>query len=328
MPLPTATRSAFSVSSSPATGSSLARRGAELLAVLYGAVAAEATGSVVALANPVLGGDPRLETWSGDSVVRRSRSGSIELAEDGILLAGSTHRRLGEDLEGATFDLYRELLALTSERGYPGLLRLWNYLPGINRIEGGEELYWHFNAGRARAFAGHYGLQAERRYCASSAVGGRGDELVTCFLAAREPGHHVENPRQVSAWCYPASYGPVSPTFARATVAPPALGSALFLSGTASIVGHHTLHAGDLLAQLDETLANIEAVLGAAAPWRPRPDRLEDLDSLKVYLRHREDLAVVRTALERRLPAGKEVLYLEAEICRPDLAIEIEGVAM
>ncbi|HEX4954212.1 MAG TPA: hypothetical protein VF017_12550 [Thermoanaerobaculia bacterium] len=294
--------------------------------MLYGA--AEVPALAVSLANPVLGSEPRLETWQGEAPVVRSRSGSIELAEDGTLLAGSTSRPLGQDVEGATFDLYRELLASTAERGYPGLLRLWNYLPGINRIEAGEELYWHFNAGRARAFAGHYGSEMERRYCASSAVGGRGDELVTYFLAAREEGHHIENPRQVSAWCYPPSYGPVSPTFARATVAPPALGSALFLSGTASIVGHQTRHAGDLLAQLEETLVNIEAVLAAAAPWRPRPDRLEDLDALKVYLRHPEDLSVVQAALERRLPDGKEVLYLEAEICRPDLAIEIEGIAL
>ncbi len=38
----------------------------------------------------------------------------------------------------------------------------------------------------------------------------------------------------------------------------------LFISGTASIVGHRSLHIGDTAAQTRETLTNIEALLGEA----------------------------------------------------------------
>ena len=35
----------------------------------------------------------------------------------------------------------------------------------------------------------------------------------------------------------------------------------LFVSGTASIVGHETQHRGDVVAQTRETLANLSSVL-------------------------------------------------------------------
>src|SRR5213082_3849534 len=55
-------------------------------------------------------------------------------------------------------------------------------------------------------------------------------------------------------------YGSHSPLFSRATLLRQSGGLALFISGTASIVGHTSLHVGDTVAQTRETLANIEAL--------------------------------------------------------------------
>src|SRR3546814_13424709 len=38
----------------------------------------------------------------------------------------------------------------------------------------------------------------------------------------------------------------------------------LFISGTASIVGHQTLHAGNVAAQAHETLTNLQSIVGQA----------------------------------------------------------------
>ena len=52
------------------------------------------------------------------------------------------------------------------------------------------------------------------------------------------------------------------PTFSRAALADLGAGEvALFVSGTASIVGHETQHPGDVRAQTLETLNNLRAVL-------------------------------------------------------------------
>src|SRR3546814_17247700 len=82
----------------------------------------------------------------------------------------------------------------------------------------------------------------------------------TLFLSPCTP---VENPGQVSAYRYPRQYGQQQPSFARAMLPPPGSAMPLLLSGTASVVGHATAHVGELLAQLDETFNNFDALVGA-----------------------------------------------------------------
>ncbi len=325
------------------------RAGRALLAVRYGAPAGEPAPPPghelpwLEVPNPVVGGGAWLELWwSGRrGAVERGRRGDIAWADDGEVLFGALARPLDEGVERAALTAYRELLSLAHERGRPHLLRMWNYLPGINREDapsaagerGGVERYRAFNAGRAHAFVERYGAEAAARFSASSAVGSSGAELRIAFAAARAPGRHVENPRQVSAWLYPPLYGPVAPTFARATRLPPALGGGLLLSGTASVLGHETRFPGELAPQLEETLVNIDAVLDAAAAAEGRPEGPlggagARFDLVKVYLRERGDFDAVRSALAARWPAATPVLYLEADICRGDLRLEIEGVAL
>ncbi|OQC41074.1 MAG: hypothetical protein BWX64_01137 [Acidobacteria bacterium ADurb.Bin051] len=287
-------------------------------------------GVAVAVPNAVLGGEPWLELWPAASPPVTGRAGPLAYAHDGRLLFGTGRLPIAGGAEPAAHALFSGLLALAAAHGYPHLLRVWNYLPGINEERDGLEVYRSFNLGRARAWVSHYGLAAERRFCASSAVGAPGEELLVCFLAARAPGRHVENPRQLAAWRYPPRYGPVGPSFSRLTVAPPGLGPCCFLSGTASVVGHATRHAGDPVAQLAETRENIGRALAAAANHGPERWRsgLGALAFAKVYLRRPADLGGVRAGLASHLAAGQPVLYLEADICRADLLLEIEGVAL
>ncbi|WP_416136133.1 Rid family hydrolase [Aquabacterium sp. A7-Y] len=166
---------------------------------------------------------------------------------------------------------------------------------------------------------------------AACALGTEGGMLTVHFLAGRRPPRAVENPRQVSAYHYPKEYGPRSPTFSRAAVAELGPGrEALFISGTASIVGHATLHHGDVRRQTEETMANIEAVLRAAAPHSRAPDahRIDALD-YTVYVRDSRDLDAVQQTFERfigpRSAGAREAIYLRADICRADLLVEIEA---
>ena len=151
--------------------------------------------------------------------------------------------------------------------------------------------------------------------------------LVVAFLAARAVPIQIENPRQISAYDYPSEYGPRSPTFARASLLRCSDGEFLFLSGTASIVGHRTLHVGDAGAQTDETLANLRAVIDAAnRASRTGGYALHEL-ALKVYVRNPHDLAAIRAQIESAPDAPAEVAYLQADICRRDLLVEIEATA-
>jgi chorismatase len=114
------------------------------------------------------------------------------------------------------------------------------------------------------------------------------------------------------AYHYPGRYGPRSPSFARASRLPD---GPLLISGTASILGHATAHPGDVAAQCRTTLDNLTTLAGD----------LRSLQTVKVYVRHAEDLAAVRR--ECAAAFGGAAAYLVTDLCRRDLLVEIEGVS-
>ena len=303
-----------------------------LFAVRYGAPRAALTIDpipVLDVPNRVLGSGPSIELWHSPEPVRVWRTGRFVCAESSTAMFGAALCRLADDLEAETVALYRELLELLTQSGSSSLQRLWNYLPEINGDQRGVERYKRFSAGRARAFEGVFGIPAERHFPASSAIGTTGDTLVVAFLAARESGRHVENPRQVSAFRYPPQYGEKSPSFARGTLSPAALGHAFLLSGTASVVGHESRHEGDVLRQLQETLQNIETLSAAVGLVSERSALdVARFDYVKTYLRRSTDFPAVRDALVPRLGPAASTIWLEADICRAELLLEIEGIAL
>jgi chorismate lyase / 3-hydroxybenzoate synthase len=230
-------------------------------------------------------------------------------------------------LERAAQVAYRRLFQTLNSRRFPFLWRTWNYMARINQQTHGIERYRQFNSGRQQGFA----LDARAvtgHVPAACAIGVRAGPLSVAFLAGRHPAIAIENPRQVSACRYPAQYGRQPPTFARASLARLPGQEWLLLSGTASIVGHETRHAGDVGRQVAETLVNIEAVI-AEANLQGGGDRdfhLHDFQ-FRVYVRHASDVEAIRTALAPHLAPRQSVLFLHADICRSDLDVEIEGSA-
>ena len=248
--------------------------------------------------------------------------GVIEL-DDSAFTASSADT----PLQCATRTAYARIFRLLDAQGLPALWRTWNYLAAINGESHGLERYRQFNIGRQEAFTAA-GRAATGNVPAASALGFAAGPLTIAFMAGAQPATPIENPRQISAYAYPADYGPRSPTFSRAVLAYPAGQELLFISGTASIVGHRTLHAGDVLAQCRETLANIRAVVDCAnGQCRGTPFSLADLD-YRVYLRDPADHARIAAELAQTLAGARQVVCLQADVCRSDLLIEIEAQAL
>jgi len=103
-----------------------------------------------------------------------------------------------------------------------------------------------------------------------------------------------------------------------------------WVSGTASIVRSESRHLGDPEQQTTQTIDNIERLIAAdnfaAHGLKGAGARLQDLAKIRVYLKRREDLAKCRAICERRFGSVPAV-YAVADICRPELLVEIEGVA-
>lgn len=240
--------------------------------------------------------------------------GLIELWPAGPdVLFGAVSVHDGAALEATARDIYAKLIAEVREAGFPYFVRMWNYVGSINGYDNGRERYQLFCAGRHDAFVSA-GYHHDVDLPAASAVGMPGRGLVTYFMAAREAGVQVENPRQVAAYHYPPQYGVKSPSFSRATI----WNGTVYVSGTSSVVGHATMHEGDVVAQLEETLRNIEIVLAQTGR------SLADVTIAKTYVRERTDLDVIATNLAGVFPSN---LYLLSDICRADLLLEIECIA-
>lgn len=278
------------------------------------------------LALPQLLEAEQIEIWRADRPARRAWDGPFGIAEtDELMFARLVLEEDGfEGLAETTGQAYRLILELLRRRGYPHLLRIWHYFPAITGLEQGLERYQAFCLGR------HAVLEPlpdfERSLPAATAIGTRAAGFVIYLLAARSPGRQVENPRQVSAFRYPRRYSPRSPSFSRATLKRWGAARHLYISGTASIVGHESRHCDDAAAQLDEILRNLDALLEAARGLEPQGIRsVRELSLLKVYLREAEQAAALRERLAERLGGLPPTLFLQGEVCRRELALEIEA---
>lgn len=267
---------------------------------------------------PVTDGENEGVIWrrSGDVLY-----GVIELDE--ALFVGESEC---SPLQAASEEGYRRLFRLLEAQELPHLWRVWNYLADINGESHGLERYRQFNIGRQDAFL-EFSRGATGNVPAACALGLAGGPLSIAFMAGATPAVPVENPRQVSAYNYPAEYGPRSPTFSRAALVYPAGGEVLFVSGTASIVGHQTVHPGDLVGQCRESLANVAAVVDEASRLaRSGAFALNEM-SYRVYIREAASQPEVAATLAPLLGAEADIVYVEADICRHDLLLEIEASA-
>lgn len=277
---------------------------------------------------PLLAGDACTELWSSPIPVAYGKYASITWSANSIVLFG--HLLLEEadfpDFRLASETAYRHVFELLQVSGYPCLLRMWNYFPAITVQQGELNRYQTFCLGRQDALDA-YGNFAYAPP-AATAIGTLHSGLQLYFVAAKQAGLQLENPRQTSAFLYPRQYGPVSPAFSRATVKDWGQCKHVYISGTTSIVGHATLHVGDLSAQLEETLHNLEALLGHGDDTLGLPIRtVQALTQLKVYVHDPASLPVIQARLRDYLAGSStRVLYLQGDVCRAELMVEVEGI--
>jgi len=277
---------------------------------------------------PQLFQPPLLEIWRSSALVWCDQVQDIRLAFTDEVVFGCLEfpEISGNVLEDVARAAYERIIDYCARSGYAHLLRMWNYFPAINQEQQGLERYRRFCLGRHQAFS-TYHKELASILPAASAVGTQGGPFQVLFLAGKQPGRPLENPRQISAYEYPPIYGPKSPSFARATVHPTVTGCQLFVAGTASIVGHATQHQGDPAKQTLETLSNIDAVLNRVRRECPEfsPRELSE-GLLKVFVRNQADVHTVREVLECHEYGKVPILFVLGEMCRKDLLVEVEGM--
>lgn len=278
--------------------------------------------------------DSFIEVWRTANPPHVGCSGNLHYAHDGEYLFCAAEIPRSESYRDVTRTTYLAAFELIEQLGYPQIFRMWNFIPDINEDNlDGLEIYRDFCAGRSEAFE-QYNAQRPMHMPAATGIGTQGGNIAFYFLACRSAKSvHLENPRQMPAYTYPEKYGPRSPSFARATsILHGAAGSLqLYISGTASIIGHETVHLGDIAKQCDVTLDNISFLIGKdnlmAHGIKIHTDlTLKDVDFIKVYVRNAEHIPIVQRKCHDVFSRNAKIQYFNVDICRSDLLVEIEGI--
>ena len=269
------------------------------------------------------------EGWWYEGNVSLTTDGNTTIAEcdDYAIVTIQVPDTAADMFRISTYEVYKELMRATKTTGHQQLVRIWNYFGEINAGDGDDEKYRQFSIGRAQVFD-ELGILDEM-VPAGTAIGSVRESAFTVIaLLSKHHFQNVENPRQVSAFRYPPVYGPKSPKFSRAGCVSVADQRLFLISGTAAIVGHESLHAGDVGLQTEETLNNLQGLCDAISAIASPVVRLslDDEIILRVYLRDRRDIDVVAARLQKVLgSASRNVVFLNADICRRELIVEIDG---
>ncbi|NOZ20932.1 MAG: hypothetical protein GXP25_07555 [Planctomycetes bacterium] len=240
------------------------------------------------------------------------------------------------------FERMRSILASQGFR-YEQVIRTWLYLGDIVGPEGDTQRYKELNRARTDFYEKILFLRDHVPssfkgvvYPASTGIGTEGADVLMGSVALATDREDVtllpmENPQQTAAFDYETTYSPKSPKFCRAMAVVVGGCATVLISGTASIVNSETKFIGDVEGQTNQTLDNIEALISAGNFQRyGMPGlgaTLKDLALARVYIKNKGDYEKTRAICEKRL-GELPTIYAVADVCRPELLVEIEGVAI
>ncbi len=216
------------------------------------------------------------------------------------------------------------------------IIRQWNYIGNITKVDGGEQHYQAFNDTRSSFYATDTWSNG---YPAATGIGTSCDGVVVSFVAYRgvtgRSCKAIDNPLQIAAHAYnkrvligDEAAQKSTPKFERAkTLVYSDKRSLCFISGTAAIRGEDSLSGADAAEQTRMTIENIEYLISDENMKRhnSKANTLRPV-ALRVYVKRREDFDSVRSVVDSYYGDVQRV-YVEADICRSELLVEIEGIA-
>lgn len=249
---------------------------------------------------------------------------------------GAYHRSLSA-LERLGAQLDRQKFRLDQ------VLRTWIYQGHLVLPEGKSQRYKELNRARTdffeeTEFIKEYLPSAYQGtvYPASTGIGADDADVAISAVALDTKRRDVivvplENPNQTAAFEYCAEYSPQSPKFSRAMAVAVGDECLVFVSGTASITDSESRHPEDPAKQTEQTLDNIAALIAGENLSRHGiadiSCGLGHLECVRVYVKRPSELEMIRQVCERRLPEVPTI-YTVADVCRPELLVEIEGIAL
>jgi enamine deaminase RidA (YjgF/YER057c/UK114 family) len=218
------------------------------------------------------------------------------------------------------------------------LIRQWNYIGNILDVKDGYQNYQIFNEVRNDYYSR---FRTVKGYPAATGVGMKHGGVILDFCAVDLNDSlkikAVENPNQVNAYNYGQQVlmglrdkdksTKHAPQFERALLVANNHDAYLHISGTASIIGQETIGKDDIGKQTVVTLENIKKLTETERLRSIISDPAishEKYSLFRIYIKNQSDFNIVRRICNEQFPKIPAI-YIEADICRDDLLMEIEA---
>lgn len=213
------------------------------------------------------------------------------------------------------------------------IVRQWNYIEDILGYEGPFQHYQLFNEARTKFYSDQF---RERGYPAGTGIGTSGGGIMIEYIAVSDTGTEtapIDNPEQVPAYQYqqdllkgePVDRIKSTPKFERGRYLSAAGKEVIFVSGTAAIRGQHVVYPENPDLQTLYTIDNIEQLINKDNLGKNGMGTGNfTFNYLRVYLKDRNDYPVVSKYCHEKY-GNVPAVWIEADICRDELMVEIEG---
>lgn len=265
-------------------------------------------------------GTPKVERYE-DYLVLHS-GGCDELLTQGI------HFPMGGDIGQQSIQVFDRIGNILDSELFTvsDIVRQWNYIEHITAVNDGIQNYQMFNDARSDFYAA---AEWSNGYPAATGIGcDAGGVMVVVYAVRgfRGADMPIDNPLQIPAHRYSgkvlASGKEIvrsTPKFERGRL----LGDTVFVSGTAAIKGESSEFSDDPGVQALEAIDVVEHLV---EPSNISPDCSGfSFELMRVYVRRPQDMETVRDVFTSHF-GNVPIHFLVADICRPELLLELEGV--
>ncbi len=242
----------------------------------------------------------------------------------------------------SSFELAKQILG-AENMSFSNVVRQWNYIAqiikGIEVNGKSSQHYQIFNDVRSKYYET---ADFENGYPAATGIGIDWGGVVIDFIAANPDAVQsvgIKSPVQLDAYIYSkevlaenctmSDFCQTTPKFERARLVNVCGAKWIFISGTAAIVGQMSDHHNSVEDQTEMTIDNIKSLISADNIRRFGIETVADptITNLRVYVKHKADFEAVKQICCKHFTAIP-LSFVVADICRPELLLEIEGHAV
>jgi len=241
-----------------------------------------------------------------------------------------------------SFELALQILD-AEEMSFSNIVRQWNYIAQITaNVEKDDKLSQHyqiFNDVRSK----YYGKsEFQYGYPAATGIGMDFGGVIIDFIAARFEADHsvvgLKSPVQFDAYTYSkevlaencsmSDFCRTTPKFERAKLLNVQDFKCIFISGTAAIVGEESDLENSVEHQTEMTIENIRRLISSSNlnRFKIQCNTDPEITYLRIYVKYISDILPVKQICRKHFK-NIPLTFVVADICRPELLVEIEGQA-